>query len=303
VDDAARRRDLDYGAVRTIPTGILGTMQPMFASGSQPSLSETMALIGEAGLRLAQIGATEGAAGNISVYLGDAGGIDAIFPVECIYDPPVSVPGLAGGVVLVTGSGRRLREIASDPTANLCAIRVGPDGTKATLHTSPNCLFERPTSEVNTHLAVHEQAMRRGSPAFHAIIHAQPLYLTYLSHVPSYQDTQYLNRHILRWQPETIMHLPKGVAFVQFQVPGSDALMRATATAVEQGFQVVLWAKHGVMACSDVSIKRAADRIEYVETGARYEYMNLVAGELAAGLTAGELRAIATSVGVEQDYF
>ena len=36
--------------------------------------------------------------------------------------------------------------------------------------------------------------------------------------------------------------------------------------------RIVIWAKHGVMARSDVSVKRAADRIEYAETAAKYEY-------------------------------
>jgi len=43
--------------------------------------------------------------------------------------------------------------------------------------------------------------------------------------------------------------------------------------------RIVIWGKHGVMARSDVSIKRAADRVEYAETAAKYEYLNLSAGE------------------------
>jgi rhamnulose-1-phosphate aldolase len=35
------------------------------------------------------------------------------------------------------------------------------------------------------------------------------------------------------------------------------------------------------------------DRIEYAETGARYEYMDLVAGRLAEGLTSAELTKVA----------
>jgi len=39
--------------------------------------------------------------------------------------------------------------------------------------------------------------------------------------------------------------------------------------------RIVVWAKHGVMAQSDVSVKRAVDRVEYAETAAKYEYLNL----------------------------
>jgi len=40
------------------------------------------------------------------------------------------------------------------------------------------------------------------------------------------------------------------------------------------------------------SATRAADLIEYIETAARYEYMDLVNGSQAEGLTQAELRAV-----------
>jgi rhamnulose-1-phosphate aldolase len=41
---------------------------------------------------------------------------------------------------------------------------------------------------------------------------------------------------------------------------------------------MLVWSKHGVMARSDISVTRVADRIEYAETAAMYEHMNLVNG-------------------------
>jgi rhamnulose-1-phosphate aldolase len=196
-----------------------------------------------------------------------------------------------------------LREIGADPEANLGALRIDEGGKTATLHTSPRRLFEKPTSELNSHLAVHRAMIARDNLIFHAVIHAQPLHLTYLSHIPVYQDTRYLNTHILRWQPETLVHLPKGVAFLPFLMPGSQELMEATVGAMQDDYRVVLWAKHGVMARSDLSVKRAADRIEYAETGATYEHLNLTGGNLGEGLSPEELHQIAANFGVEQDYF
>ena len=57
------------------------------------------------------------------------------------------------------------------------------------------------------------------------------------------------------------------------------------------------------MARSDTSVKRAADRIEYAETSARYEYMNLVNGEIGEGLTPEEIRTFAARFGIEQKVF
>jgi ribulose-5-phosphate 4-epimerase/fuculose-1-phosphate aldolase len=67
--------------------------------------------------------------------------------------------------------------------------------------------------------------------------------------------------------------------------------------------RIVVWAKHGVMARSDVSVKRAGDRIEYAETGARYEYMNLANGEQGVGLTAEEIRGICAAFDIKQTIF
>jgi rhamnulose-1-phosphate aldolase len=46
------------------------------------------------------------------------------------------------------------------------------------------------------------------------------------------------------------------------------------------------------MARSEFSVTRAADLIEYIETAAGYEYMDLVNGSRAEGLLQDELRAV-----------
>lgn len=63
-------------------------------------------------------------------------------------------------------------------------------------------------------------------------------------------------------------------------------------------YRVVVWSKHGVMARSDLSVTRAVDRIEYAETAALYEYMNLVNGNRAEGLTQDELREVVQAFNV-----
>lgn len=267
-----------------------------------PELDELMTAIGEAGRRLSDVQALEGAAGNISVYIGWPVDPRRKFPLVTTLDLPVAVPELAGKAFLVTGSGRRLREITQEPVANLGFVVVDEGGRTGHLYTSPRCLFTRLTSEFNSHLAVHRDQVCLTGTSFHAIIHAQPPYLTYLSHIPRYQDEQYLNQHILRWQPEMIVNLPEGLGYVPFRVPGSSQLMSDTAEALRT-HRVVVWAKHGVMARSDISVKRAADRIEYAETGAHYEYLNLVNHELGEGLSPDEIRAICETYDVQQSVF
>jgi len=231
-----------------------------------PDLEELLSAIGEAGRRRSEIEATEGAAGKISVYWGWPLESRRRFPLAQTMDLPQPVPELAGKTFVVSGSGRRLREIIEDPAANLGCAVVNPGGTTAQHYTSPRCLFTRFTSEFNSHLAVYADQVRATGTKFHAVIHAQPPYLTYLSHIRRYQDTDFVNCHQLRWEPEMIVNLPHGLGAVAFQVPGLAELMAATVTALRQQ-RVIVWCKHGVVARSDQSVKRAADRAEYAETG------------------------------------
>ena len=267
-----------------------------------PELDELMGLMGEAGQRLSEIEASEGAAGNISVYMGWPVDPRRKFPNIEEIQLPDALPELANASFLVSGSGRRLREIIRDPGANLGFVTINPDGKTARLYTSGRRLFARVTSEFNSHLAVHRDQIISTGTNFHAVIHAQPLHLTYLSHIPRYQDEGYLNQHILRWQPETIVNLPEGVGLLPFLLPGSPALMAGTVEKL-RSHRVVVWSKHGVMSRSDNSVKRAGDRVEYAETGARYEYLNLTNNELGTGLTNDEVRAICAAFNIKQTIF
>lgn len=256
-----------------------------------PELDEILASMGVAGSRISEIDASEAGAGNISVQLGWEVEVRRRFPLAEEIELPLAAPALAGRTLLVTGSGRRLRQISDDPLANIGALSVHDGGTTATLRTAPGRLFEKLTSELNSHLAVHNDQVERRDVVFQAVVHAQPMNLTYLSHIEAYRSTEAMNARIIRWEPETIVAVPQGIGVLEFMVPGSPELMAANVAGLRE-HEIVLWSKHGVMARSDLSVTRAVDRIEYAETGARYEYMDLVAGGRAQGLTREELHAV-----------
>lgn len=253
-----------------------------------PELDEILLSIGEAGQRVSSINASEGAAGNISVCIGWPIEVRRRFPLVETITLPEEVPALAGMMVLVTGSGRRLRDIQKDPAANLAAVAIDAGGRSGQIYTAPHHLFATPTSEFNSHLAVHNDQVALTGTNFHALIHAQPPHLTYLSHLPAYRDEDHLNQQLLRWEPETIINLPEGIGVLPYQLPGSAGLMAENLAGL-RAHRIVLWCKHGVMARSDQSVTKAADRIEYAETAAHYEYMDLANGSRAEGLTRAEL--------------
>ena len=262
-----------------------------------PSLSEVLADMGLAGLRLDELHATESGAGNMSVALRETPDLTGFGNAEP-YELPVAVPALAGWTVVVTGSGTRLRDVAEHPDRCLAVVVIGDDGVDATLHSAPARTYVRPTSEFNSHLGVHaEQVAARPELSHHAIVHAQPPYLVALSHIPRLADTLTFSRAITRWEPETIIQLPDGIGVIPYAAPGSDTLMAAN---VEQlcDRQIVLWCKHGVMVRSDDGALAAVDKIEYAETGAMYEHWNMTSGGEGEGLTLDQIRGLIDAFGL-----
>jgi len=258
--------------------------------------------MGQAGQRLADIGAAEGAAGNISVCVREPLNVGALFPQMQLMDLPYHVPELAGMMLVVSGSGCRLREIADAPLANLACVLVEPGGKTGEMFSSPQRHFKRVTSEFNSHLAVHCDHVRSSDIAFHTVLHGQPVHITHISHLKEYQDEKYLNQHLLRWQPETILNMPEGIGILPFLLPGSAQLVIETKLSLRE-HRIVIWARHGVMARSDDSIIHALDLIEYAETAAHYEYLNLLNGGKGNGLSPEEIRAICASWNVRQGIY
>lgn len=271
-------------------------------SHSMTDLSEVFFQIGDVGKRLSDLGAAEGAAGNISVCVRDGFDIPDSFDNEQVIDLPLSVPELAGAYVVVTGSGCRLREILDAPTKNLAIVVMDNGGKTGRMYTTGDAGFKRITSEFNSHLAVHYERMKLGDVQLHTVLHSQPTHLTYLSHIPAYQDEVYFNRHLFRWEPETILFIPQGVGMLPFIVNGSKEQMTETAKKMNT-HPLVIWARHGVVARADESIVHALDLIEYAEAAAHYEYLNLSTGEKADGLSPEEICAICSAWNVSQGIY
>ncbi|MBK9926231.1 MAG: class II aldolase/adducin family protein [Anaerolineales bacterium] len=255
-----------------------------------------------AGKRLSDVGAAEGAAGNVSVCVRGALDVLDIFPQVTEITLPVDAPELAGATIIVTGSGRRLREIIDSPTSNLACIVVNEGGKTGTMFIAKDCPFKRVTSEFNSHLAIHHDQMRARDIQLHTVLHAQPTNLTYLSHIPAYQDENYFNRHLFRWQPETILSIPQGMGMLPFIVNGSDEQMTETVRSMRE-HPLVVWARHGVVSRADNSVLHALDLIEYAEAAAHYESLNLSTGEKADGLSPEQVRQICAGWGITQNVY
>ncbi len=265
--------------------------------------AEILASMGRAGSRLDQMDAVESAAGNISVSIRTTPpDLDEFFPETGRIDLPVTVPGLEGWGFFVTGSGSRLRDIEADPRANVSVLIVEPGGRTAVWRTSPTRTFVRPTSEFNSHLGVHEDQVTRRGLDFQAVIHAQPPHLVSLSHVPELRNDRDFNRAILRWEPETIVQVPRGIKVLDFMVPGSEELGNANIAGLRDHI-ITLWSKHGLMVRSDESPLAAVDKVEYLEAGAAYEIRNRCLGGIGEGLLDSEIKRVVEAFDIDTDLY
>lgn len=255
---------------------------------SQNYFSRIIQDIGEAGLQLTSLESTEGSAGNISVFVPQLRNLDESFQARGEIELPVAMPELARSWIVVTGTGRRLRDVIKHPEQNLVVLEIQQAGTKAIWHAAADL---KPTSEWNSHLAIHADHLQRREVQYQAIVHAQPHYLTYLSHHPGYPTSLQLNNRLMRWEPETIVTFPEGIGLIPFHVPGSALQMEDTVKHLRD-YRLVIWQKHGVVSRSEVSASKAADLVEYAEMAARYEVLNLQLNSPAAGLTDDELKAV-----------
>ncbi len=144
--------------------------------------------------------------------------------------------------------------------------------------------------------------MRRRGVEQHSLVHAQPVRLTYLSHLSAYSDTASLTRRLFRWQPETLAVFPEGIGLLLFQPPGSAEQQAVTVRGMAE-YRAIVWQRHGILTRSDVSVEHACDLVEYAETAAHYEVINLALGQPTEGLSDADLRLISERLGLMQTLF
>lgn len=267
-----------------------------------PQLEQVIEDVGEAGCRLAEMNACEGTSGMISVYMGYPVDPGSLFTQEEKIQLAEPAPYLVNGTVLFSGFGRRLRDILKHPAENLGLVKINEDGLTGTLFTSPTKAFSRLSADFSSYISIHQNQVQANGDQYHAVVQARPHYITYLSEITKYQDQVYLNKHLLRWQADLVSEFADGIGVLPFLVLGSHGLMKSTIKSFQQ-HRFLVWSKHGVIARDSNSVLSVVDLIEMIESGAQYEYLNLINHELADGLTTEEIEASNRAKGVRHSIY
>jgi rhamnulose-1-phosphate aldolase len=123
-----------------------------------------------------------------------------------------------------------------------------------------------PTSELPSHLAVHDYLLAKGSP-YRASLHTHPIELVALTHSKKWMEKDVATRMLWSMIPETKAFCPRGLGMVPYLLPSSVELADATLRTLDEGYDVVMWEKHGVFAV-DTDIMSAFDQVDVLNKSA-----------------------------------
>ena len=232
---------------------------------NRPALKREIDKIAEVAGYLWTNGWAERNGGNITVN------ITHLIDEEILNMSPISQPlpigvaleSLRGYYFYCKGTGRRMRDLARWPMQNGSIIRILDDCASYEIIADEEVL---PTSELPSHLTVHNQLIASGSD-YKATVHTHPIELVAMSHSQRYLGKDVMTRILWSMIPETKAFCPLGLGIVPYEMPSSNTLAEATLRELED-YDVVLWEKHGVFA-KGLDVMDAFDQIDVLSKSAK----------------------------------
>ncbi len=227
-----------------------------------------------------QKGWAERNAGNITVnvteFIGEENkNLPAITRIPLYH----TVPELAGQYYYVTSAGSRMRDIARNPMDQGIITRVAAEGKSIDILADKDL---PPTIELPSHLLMHQmfaqEAIQQGSPVSagrRVVFHTHPTELIALSHVKELQSTRAITETLYEMHSEVKMCVPRGLAWVPYEMPGSMELARASIKDLKN-FRFMLWERHGVLG-TGTNILEVFDAVDTLNKAAKiYLYVRLL---------------------------
>jgi rhamnulose-1-phosphate aldolase len=235
-------------------------------------------------------------AGNLSVRLlpreleEDARRDGPWLPLE------TAIPELGGEHFLFTDTGSHMRLVELDPLRSTSVIELDANGE--CFRVVRGDAERGPTSELMPHLRVHTARKRVSGSADRAVIHTHPPNLIALTYALAL-DTPSLTRLLWEMHTECIVVFPMGCGFVEWRLPGSEELARATERIMERR-SLALWQYHGIVAAGP-DLDKAFGLIETAEKAAEIYLKVAAQGPVERRLGNPQLIALARRFGVDPD--
>jgi rhamnulose-1-phosphate aldolase len=232
---------------------------------NRPALTEEVNKVAEVAGYLWQKGWAERNGGNITINITDL--VDeemrTMKPISEVKQIGATLPNLKGCYFFCKGTNKRMRDLARWPMKNGSVIRILDDCASYVI-IADNAV--QPTSELPSHLSVHNYLIGKGSP-YKASLHTHPIELVAMSHNRKLLGKDVLTNILWSMIPETKAFCPRGLGIIPYTLPGSIELANATLKELDD-YDVVMWEKHGVFAVGD-DIMEAFDMVDTLSKSAR----------------------------------
>ena len=262
---------------------------------NRPALKAEIDKVAEVAGYLWLKGWAERNGGNITVNITEWVD-DKMRALPAITEPKaigMTLPRLKGCWFYCKGTGKRMRDLAKDPMANGSVIRILDDSAHYEIVADQPVA---PTSELPSHLAVHDYLLAKGSP-YRASLHTHPIELVALTHCKKWMEKDAATRMLWSMIPETKAFCPRGLGMVPYMLPSSNELAQATIQAIDDDYDVVMWEKHGVFAV-DTDIMSAFDQVDVLNKSALIYIAAKNMGFEPEGMTDAQMREISTVFGL-----
>lgn len=231
---------------------------------NRPALAAEVAKAAEVAGYLWQKGWAERNGGNITLNItefvdDEMRKMPAISEVLSI---GTELPYLKGCYFYCKGTQKRMRDLARWPMENGSIIRILDDCASYVIIADEVVM---PTSELPSHLSVHNYLISHGSP-YKASLHTHPIELIAMSHNSRFLQDDVAGTLLWSMIPETKAFCPRGLGIIPYELPGSVKLADATISKLSD-YDVVMWEKHGVFAV-DVDVMSAFDQVDVLNKSA-----------------------------------
>ncbi len=258
---------------------------------NRPGLDNVVGQVAETAGYLWQKGWAERNGGNITVNVTEYAD-DMMRDMPAISKPiaiGMALPNLKGSFFFCKGTQKRMRDLARRPMENGSVIRILDDCAHYEI-IADNLVM--PTSELPSHLAVHNYLIGKGS-SYKASLHTHPIELVAMSHNREFMEKDVLTRMLWSMIPETKAFAPRGLGMVPYMLPSSTALADATINAIDDDYDVVMWEKHGVFAVEN-DIMSAFDQVDVLNKSANIYMCARSMGFVPDGMTEAQMTELST---------
>ena len=203
------------------------------------------------------------------------------------------LPHLKGHYFYCKGTNRRMRDLSRAPMDNGAIIRILDDCAHYEIIADKPVM---PTSELPSHLSVHNYLIAKGSP-YKASLHTHPIELVAMTHHRPFLEKDVLTKILWSMIPETRAFCPRGLGIVPYMLPGSVALAEATIRTLDDNYDVVMWEKHGVFAV-DTDIMSAFDQVDVLNKAAQIYISARNMGFEPDGMSEAQMKELSEAFGL-----